>query len=137
MHHSVSERVHGASPLRPTQMSSSRPIQRRNLRIQRLHGPRIEPGDQSEHTSNWRGGGAKRREAGDQGRVQFRREGDGADEDQHAGHEGREIPLPDGGESRPLAEEFGAVVTFLCSNQASYITGSMIRVDGGMIRGIG
>jgi 3-oxoacyl-[acyl-carrier protein] reductase len=34
-------------------------------------------------------------------------------------------------------DEFGAVVTFLCSNQASYITGSMIRVDGGMIRGIG
>lgn len=33
-------------------------------------------------------------------------------------------------------EEFGAAVTFLCSEQASYITGSMIRVDGGMIRHI-
>ena len=33
-------------------------------------------------------------------------------------------------------EEFGAVVAFLCSQQAGYVTGSMIRVDGGMIRGI-
>ncbi|WP_319498237.1 SDR family oxidoreductase [uncultured Cohaesibacter sp.] len=33
-------------------------------------------------------------------------------------------------------EEFGAVVTFLCSEQASFITGSMIRVDGGMIKGM-
>ncbi|WP_353476673.1 SDR family oxidoreductase (plasmid) [Salipiger sp. H15] len=33
-------------------------------------------------------------------------------------------------------EEFGAVVTFLCSAQAAYVTGSMIRVDGGMIRGL-
>ncbi|WP_343504400.1 SDR family oxidoreductase [Alloyangia pacifica] len=33
-------------------------------------------------------------------------------------------------------EEFGAMVTFLCSQQAGYVTGSMIRVDGGMIRGL-
>ncbi|ANT63448.1 3-oxoacyl-ACP reductase (plasmid) [Salipiger sp. CCB-MM3] len=33
-------------------------------------------------------------------------------------------------------EEFGAMVTFLCSAQAAYVTGSMIRVDGGMIRGM-
>lgn len=33
-------------------------------------------------------------------------------------------------------EEFAAAVTFLCSAQASYITGSMIRVDGGMIAGL-
>uniref|UniRef100_UPI001CFE1B94 SDR family oxidoreductase n=1 Tax=Alloyangia pacifica TaxID=311180 RepID=UPI001CFE1B94 len=33
-------------------------------------------------------------------------------------------------------EEFGAMVTFLCSTQAAYVTGSMIRVDGGMIRGL-
>ena len=33
-------------------------------------------------------------------------------------------------------EEFGAVVAFLCSQQAGYVTGSMIRVDGGMIRGM-
>jgi len=33
-------------------------------------------------------------------------------------------------------EEFGAVVAFLCSTQSGYVTGSMVRVDGGMIRGL-
>jgi 3-oxoacyl-[acyl-carrier protein] reductase len=33
-------------------------------------------------------------------------------------------------------EEFGAVVAFLASRQASFVTGSMLRVDGGMIRGL-
>ena len=33
--------------------------------------------------------------------------------------------------------EFAAAVAFLCSAQASYITGSMMRVDGGLIRGLG
>lgn len=33
-------------------------------------------------------------------------------------------------------EEFAAVATFLASRQASYITGSAIRVDGGMIKGL-
>lgn len=42
--------------------------------------------------------------------------------------------IPAGRYGRP--EEFGAVVTFLCSQQAAYVTGSMIRVDGRMIRGL-
>lgn len=42
--------------------------------------------------------------------------------------------IPAGRYGKP--EEFGAVVTFLCSEQASYVTGSMLRVDGGMINGI-
>lgn len=33
-------------------------------------------------------------------------------------------------------EEFAAVVAFLCAQQASYVTGSLLRVDGGMIRGL-
>jgi 3-oxoacyl-[acyl-carrier protein] reductase len=43
-----------------------------------------------------------------------------------------EIPM--GRYGRP--EEFGAAVAFLASQQASYITGSMLRVDGGMIKGL-
>ncbi|MEX0592954.1 MAG: SDR family oxidoreductase [Nitriliruptoraceae bacterium] len=32
-------------------------------------------------------------------------------------------------------DEFGAVVTFLCSVPAAYVTGEQIRVDGGVVRG--
>jgi 3-oxoacyl-[acyl-carrier protein] reductase len=35
-----------------------------------------------------------------------------------------------------MPEEFAAVAVFLASAQASYVTGSSIRVDGGMIRGL-
>jgi 3-oxoacyl-[acyl-carrier protein] reductase len=31
-------------------------------------------------------------------------------------------------------DEFGPAVAFLCSAQASYLTGEMLRVDGGMVR---
>jgi 3-oxoacyl-[acyl-carrier protein] reductase len=35
-----------------------------------------------------------------------------------------------------LTSEFGAVAAFLASQQAAYITGSMIRVDGGVLRSV-
>jgi 3-oxoacyl-[acyl-carrier protein] reductase len=40
--------------------------------------------------------------------------------------------IPAGRYGRP--EELASLATFLCSAQASYITGSILRVDGGMIR---
>lgn len=42
--------------------------------------------------------------------------------------------IPVGRYGRP--EEFAAVAVFLASTQASYVTGSSIRIDGGMIRGL-
>ena len=33
-------------------------------------------------------------------------------------------------------DEYGAVVAFLASRQASYVTGSIIRIDGGLIPSI-
>lgn len=42
--------------------------------------------------------------------------------------------IPAGRYGRPA--EFGAVGAFLCSAAASYITGSALRVDGGMIRAL-
>lgn len=34
-----------------------------------------------------------------------------------------------------LPSEYGPLVAFLCSDQAGYITGAVLRVDGGMVRG--
>jgi 3-oxoacyl-[acyl-carrier protein] reductase len=42
--------------------------------------------------------------------------------------------IPIGRYGKP--EEFASVATFLASTKASYVTGSSIRVDGGMIKGI-
>ena len=42
--------------------------------------------------------------------------------------------IPAGRYGKP--EEFAAVVAFLASEQASFVNGSMIRADGGMIRSI-
>ena len=43
-----------------------------------------------------------------------------------------EIPLRRWGKPR----EFGDVVCFLASDQASYLTGAVIPVDGGLTRGL-
>jgi 3-oxoacyl-[acyl-carrier protein] reductase len=40
--------------------------------------------------------------------------------------------IPAGRYGRP--EEFGAVAAFLCSDLASYVTGTALRCDGGMVR---
>lgn len=60
-----------------------------------------------------------------------------------AEREGREIAevkrdvlstIPVGRYGRP--DEFGSVAAFLCSEKASYVTGTVLRIDGGLIRSI-
>jgi len=64
----------------------------------------------------------------DQGRA--RREGIGLDEVERQSRAA--IPAGRYGE----AAEFASMAAFLASTQASYMTGSVIRVDGGMIRSV-
>ena len=64
----------------------------------------------------------------DQGRA--RREGIGLDEVERQARAA--IPAGRYGE----AAEFASMAAFLASTQASYMTGSIIRVDGGMIRSV-
>lgn len=44
-----------------------------------------------------------------------------------------EATIPVGRYGTP--EEFGATAAFLCSQPASYVTGTQVRVDGGLVRG--
>lgn len=64
-------------------------------------------------------------------------------DEQKAKREGREVQsvaaestasIPVGRYGRP--EEYGAVVTFLAGQQAAYVTGSVIRIDGGLIASV-
>ncbi|WNI16469.1 SDR family oxidoreductase [Actinacidiphila sp. ITFR-21] len=63
-------------------------------------------------------------------REQAERTGRGADEVRAAA----ETAIPAGRYGRP--DEFGTLVAFLSSTRASYITGSAVRCDGGLISGL-
>jgi 3-oxoacyl-[acyl-carrier protein] reductase len=61
-----------------------------------------------------------------------RANGTGISLDEARAQAAREIPAGRYGDP----DEFGAVVAFLAGRPAAYVTGSMIRVDGGLIRSI-
>ena len=55
------------------------------------------------------------------------------------GHESREAALVDAVGARPIPRmaepaEIGAVIAFLCSEQASYVAGAAWSVDGGTVQ---
>ena len=45
---------------------------------------------------------------------------------------GRQEPVPAG--RLGLPEEYGDLVAFLCSERAAYVTGTVIPIDGGLLR---
>jgi 3-oxoacyl-[acyl-carrier protein] reductase len=64
-------------------------------------------------------------------------------DEQKAKREGRDLAAIRADSAAAIAlgrygrpDEYGAVVTFLASARASYVTGSVIRVDGGLIASI-
>jgi len=57
----------------------------------------------------------------------------GADPDSRLAEFASDIPLGRLGD----AADFGAVVTFLASKQAGFVTGEVLLVDGGSYRGLG
>jgi 3-oxoacyl-[acyl-carrier protein] reductase len=67
------------------------------------------------------------------GRIKTERTLDMSASIEEAEAEAREL-VPVGRLGTP--EEFAAVATFLCSEQASYVTGATVPVDGGLLRGV-
>jgi NAD(P)-dependent dehydrogenase (short-subunit alcohol dehydrogenase family) len=63
--------------------------------------------------------------------VAARAPGLGMSDAEHLSEQIARIPLQRLGSATELAD----VVTFLCSRRASFVTGSVVRVDGGAVRG--
>ena len=65
--------------------------------------------------------------------AHIRSERDGISVDEALVKQAAEIPM----KRMATPEEIAAAVTFLCSQQAAYITGTNLLVDGGLTRGLG